>query len=325
MLLSLVEEVSRGEVKALKAWEGRDKKKDLDRMTPAEADAVLRRIHDIVLAQSAESDRLHAHFLDRGNIVSLLEDVRSLSPATRRAKWEGEAEERERERELQIESAERTMRLCAARSGARTENREAWRRVEMEGRLGGGVLPLLDLSKEELMRKSPLFWKGLPLEEMRDDFLMRASMGRIDALLCEYGRGRFPEALGRRYDEHLGRLAAGAVAPIPAKEQEEQEKEEEEEGGGGRRCGCLPLRCSLRLGEGGRGGGKRAQKKIGTSGVRDRQNPGGGEGWRSAQCASSRSSLTTPAAPTVGTSSTARAPCAPSGATRAAAYAGRYL
>ena len=301
-MLALIEQVSCGELCGSAARSKVWACDDLYTMSPVEAEEVVRRIYDIVAKENEASVRVHASLLERGDLLSLLEDARALSPVSRRAKWDGEAAERETARNLQLESAERTMRVCTARTGLRKDNRDAWERIAARRPLRAASCQLLALTDQQLLLKPPLFWKALPLEDMSDD-LMRASMGRIDILLSTHGRGRFPESLAKRYDEQMARLSAVAVTTVGGGEGSPRAAAEVVG-----TCGCLPLRC----------GRWHRERKKGELGEKR-------WGGRSARSVWSRSKLATRAVPNVGTSSTAHAHSAPSKTTRGAASAARRL
>ena len=201
-MLALVDKVSSGEVKGDAARRRIAECDELVTMSSEEAVSILKRVYEIASKNDDASVRLRVSLLERGDIVSLLEDARSLSPGARRAKWDADAATRERERRLQIERSERVAEGCATKLANKEANRAAWRAAE--GASSSNTLELLCAPEETLLLRPPLFWKGLPLEDLPEQ-LMRASMGRIDLLLSKHGRGRFPASLAKRYDEQLAR------------------------------------------------------------------------------------------------------------------------
>lgn len=203
-MLALIEEVSAGEVRGdaarKRVWECID----MYTMSSEESTHVLRKIDEILSQEGEAAALLHASLLERGDLMTLLEDAQTLSPGSRKAKWEKGVAVRQEEKALQLARATQTRQVSLMRTENRRANRAAWDTIDASD-VAVQRIDLLAASEEELLLKSPLFWKSVPLEEMPED-LMRACMGRIDVLLSAHGRGRFPDSLGRRHDEQLARL-----------------------------------------------------------------------------------------------------------------------
>lgn len=209
-MLALIDEVSAGEVRGdaarMRIWECRD----IYTMSAEESTKVIQTIDKIMSQKSEAAALLHTSLLERGDLMTLLEDAQTLSPGSRKAKWDKGASARQEEKALQIARAVQTMELSLMRTENRRANRAAWDKIDASD-VAVQRFDLLAASEEGLLLKSPLFWKSVSLEDMPED-LMRACMGRIDTLLSAHGRGRFPDSLGRRYDEQLARLPMPTAA-----------------------------------------------------------------------------------------------------------------
>lgn len=183
---------------------------ELDTMSSQAADELIAGIYSILAQKDAAASRLYVGLLERGNLLSMLEDAQRLSPVARRLKWTSEADERLRSQCLQLERAQADFRTSMVRTQNRKANSDAWNRMRSAPQCGTRSA-LLTATDTELLKQPPTFWYGLSLETLPEK-QMRASMGRLDALSSEYGRGRFPCAVWRQYDEQMARM------PMPAAE-----------------------------------------------------------------------------------------------------------
>lgn len=242
-MLALIDQVSegvvRGDAARSRIWEC----DELYTMSSEESTEIICRIHEVLSSKSENAVRLHVSLVERGDLMTWLEDAQKLSPSSRREKWESDATTKQREQALQLEHAAQIRKSSRLRSENKRANRDAWQALDLSSNGEARRVDLLAASEEELLLKSPVFWNNVPLEEMSED-LMRACMGRIDALLLKHGRGRFPESLSRRYDEHLTRLPApeckGARVEEVAVEVVEVVPTVEEDASCAM-CGCLSL------------------------------------------------------------------------------------
>ena len=233
-MLALIEQVAKGELRGdaarSKVWECGE----MYTMTSEQSSEIVRKIYGILSEQGEAAALLYASLVERGELMTLLEDIQMLSPSSRSAKWETDAITRKEEEAQQLAWAARTSEASRMRTENRRANRDAWSALDSSDVEVRGV-ELLTASEEELLLKSPPFWNNLPLEDMPES-LMRACMGRIDALLSAHGRGRFPESLGQRYDHQLSRL------PVPAQKTQTDERGDKAVQAGAA-CGCLSLMC----------------------------------------------------------------------------------
>jgi hypothetical protein len=154
-----------------------------------------------------EARRLHDVFLQRGVLWDRLYDVIHLNLDERRVKWDAEADAWEATIHSQRKLATQIESDSKRRAANRAANAEAWDAFQRdEGTFIDPSLYALQLDEATLLRKPPIFWYTLPLEELTEERLLRALMGRLDALFQAHGQGTFPQSLRHRYNEQLQRL-----------------------------------------------------------------------------------------------------------------------
>ena len=175
---------------------------DLEKMSPDEAQQYIQRLGEICVGSGAAVRNVKETLLERGDLLLRLEDAHTLSPNTRKVKWDAEHEARSCAHAAQMQKLQETAHMSLGRRTNKQLNMTVWKTYTPGSQWGTAFL---EASEIELLRKPPTFWYALQLADLDEDAL-RASMGRLESLFVSHGRGRFPEMAWRQYDDILNRM-----------------------------------------------------------------------------------------------------------------------
>lgn len=144
-------------------------------------------------------DQLNRVLLQCGTFAECLDDALTLSPCTRKAKWDEETYALQSEAQRRSTAAQDLLECARRRTFTSQVNARAlasWNQASTVE----GMPDWIYLNDDELLRKPPCFWWSLPLQSLPND-AQKICMGRLSALAEAYGRGRFPKCVWLTYDE----------------------------------------------------------------------------------------------------------------------------
>lgn len=145
-----------------------------------------------------------------GRLVDRLCDACSLSPRSRRLKWDALQVEIQQVRDSHIYAERQRMGALSTLARVHSENERAYQSI-----LKDDSRPMhLKLPLEEMSRKPPIFWHTIRLDKL-DATYKRATIHRIRLIVAMYGKSSIPLQFQNRCDDYSLQMTSQPPWTVP--------------------------------------------------------------------------------------------------------------